>query len=138
MTCIACSCLNAKPADFVPGSKLHERCAIPPNSDRFSAAINAVQVDRVLRHGYMGAWISEQDNVWSASADQLRAAHRNETQEMRDAQNFRRTELHTEIAHMSTRGTIRIVKNSSHYFQLEQPESVSAAVLEVVGAARAR
>lgn len=145
------ACLKAKPADFVVGSKIYETCAIPPNSSRFSGAINAVQLERVLRHGYMGAWISEQENVWSASADQLRAAHRalrdipivvltheplprreNETQAMRDAQNQLRTELHTEISTMSTRGSIRTVKNSGHYFQLEQPQDVVAAVLEVV------
>jgi pimeloyl-ACP methyl ester carboxylesterase len=149
-------CLKAKPADFVAGSKLHEACAIPPNSSRFSEKVNALQLERVLRPGYMGAWISEQENVWSASADQLRAAHRalgdipiivltheplprrdNETQEMRDAQNQLRTELHTEISTMSTRGSIRTVKNSGHYFQLEQPQDVIAAVLEVLHEASA-
>lgn len=110
-----------------------------------------MQLKRVLRPGYMGAWISEQENVWSASADQLRAAHRalgdvpivvltheplprreNETQEMRDAQNQLRVELHTEISTMSTRGSIRTVQNSGHYFQLDQPQDVIAAVFEVV------
>jgi hypothetical protein len=81
----------------------------------------------------MASWLSEQENVWSVSADQLRAAHRglgdlpiivltheplprrdNETQEMRDAQNRIRTELHAEIAAMSTRGSVRMVRNSGH------------------------
>lgn len=150
------ACLRAKPADFVPGSKLHENCATPPNSSRFSAAINELQLKRVLLPGYMGAWISEQENVWSVSADQLRAARRDlgdmpiivltheplprrddETQEMRDAQNRLRTEMHDDIASMSTRGTVRMVRNSGHYFQLEQPQDVSAAVLDVVREASA-
>jgi len=149
-------CLRAKPAEFVVGSKLQQTCGTPPNGSRFSDAINRLQLARVMRPGYMGAWISEQENVWSASADQLRAAHRslgdipiivltheplprqgNETQPMRDMQNRLRTELHSEIASMSTRGALRTVKDSGHYFQLDQPQEVSAAILEVVRAVSA-
>jgi pimeloyl-ACP methyl ester carboxylesterase len=144
-------CLKAKPSDFIAGSKLQQTCGVSPNSSRFSDAINALQRERVTRPGYMGAWISEYDNVYSVSADQLRAAHRSlgdipiivltheplprqedETQEMRDAQNRIRTEMHTEIAAMSTRGTLRTVRNSGHFFQLDQPQEVSAAILEVL------
>lgn len=148
-------CLAAAPADFTPGSKLHETCAIPPNGERFSPAIYALQVQRALRPGYMFAWVSEQENVWAASADQLRAAYRllgdvplvvltheplplreNETREMRDAQNRLRTELHAQIAGMSTRGVVRTVRNAGHYFQFDQPQDVAAAIVDVVHAVR--
>jgi pimeloyl-ACP methyl ester carboxylesterase len=145
------ACLRMKPDEFVPGTKVHENCAVPPNEERFSPAIHAVQVDRLFRPGYMSAWVSEQEHVWSTSAAQVRATRRpmgdipivvltheplarrdGETKEMRDGQNRIRTELHTEIARMSTRGTIRTVVNSGHFFQLEQPQDVIEAVLEVL------
>lgn len=148
-------CLRAQPSEFVAGSKLRTTCGTPPNAERLSPAIFALQFERTTRPGYRQAWISENDNVWTVSAEQLRAAHRslgdmpiivltheplprqgNETQEMRDAQNRVRTELHAEIASMSTRGTVRMVKNSGHFFQLDQPQEVTAAILEVVQAVR--
>ncbi len=54
---------------------------------------------------------------------------------MTDAQNALRTELHTEIARMSTQGSIRIVKNSSHHFQLDQPQVVCEAIADVLASA---
>jgi len=146
-------CLEAKPSEFVAGSQLYQTCIGDPNP-HFSEAINALEIRHSKQPNCLRAWISEQENVWNASADQLRAAKRglgdmplivltheplprqgNESQEMSDAQNRLRTELHSEIARMSTHGSIRTVKNSGHYFQLEQPQEVSAAVLEVLGAA---
>jgi len=56
---------------------------------------------------------------------------------MTDAQNALRTELHTEIARMSTRGSIRTVHDSSHHFQLDQPQEVIAAIDEVLAMASA-
>lgn len=44
-----------------------------------------------------------------------------ESQEMRNAQNRIRRELHQEIANLSPRGSVRVVKESGHFFQLEQP-----------------
>jgi pimeloyl-ACP methyl ester carboxylesterase len=151
------ACLEAQPTDFVEGSKLKQLCATPPNAARFSEAITALQLERAVQPGYRAAWISEQQNVWSASAAQLRAARRplgdiplivlthdplprqgDEAQAMTDAQNDLRTTLHADIARMSTRGTIRTVHDSGHHFQLDQPEEVATAVLEVVKAASRR
>lgn len=148
-------CQRAKPSDFTPGSRIAAECATVANEARFSGAINALERERLLRPGFMNAWISEQENVWAASAAQVRAARRDlgdmplvvltheplqrqpdETQDLRDAQNALRTELHTDISTLSTRGSIRTVRNSGHYFQLDQPGEVSAAVIEVVRAAR--
>lgn len=145
------TCLEAKPEDFGPGSRLSESCATPPFAERLSPEIRALASSRAVTHGYRQAWISEQLNVWTRSAEQLRAAHRplgnlvivvltheprprrgNQTQEIADAQNELRMELHTEIARMSTRGAIRVVQDSDHHFQLDQPQEVTAAILEVL------
>lgn len=146
-------CLDAKADEFVAGSKLREVCGTPPNRERFSESINAMQLERSTRPGYRHAWITELQNVWTTSAAQLRAARHhlgdiplvvltheplprqaNETQKIRDAQNRVRTQLHTEIAALSSRGTVRTVHNSGHYFQLDQPRDVAAAVAEVLRA----
>ena len=148
------SCLDAKPEDFVPGAPLTEACATPPNAERLSPEIHAMEAARDARYDVRYAWTSEQFNVWTASADQLRAARRplgdmpivvlthepllprdGETREMTDAQNALRTELHTQIARMSTRGSIRTVHDSGHHFQLDQPQEVIAAVDEVLAMA---
>lgn len=145
------TCLEAKPEDFGPGSRLGENCATPPFAERLSPEIRALAGARAVTPGYRQAWISEQHNIWTKSAEQLRAAHRSlgdlpiivltheprprqgsQTQQIADAQNALRLELHTEIARMSTRGTIRVVRDSDHHFQLDQPREVTAAILEVL------
>jgi len=45
--------------------------------------------------------------------------------------------MQEELAHLSTRGTQAIAKNSSHYIQLDRPDLVVEAVRTVVGQARA-
>jgi len=149
-------CLAATPEMFIEGSTLKEGCATPPNAARFSDEINAMESARDLRYDVRYAWISEQLNVWTTSADMLRAARRplddlplvvltheplarqgKESQEMTDAQNALRTELHQDIARMSTRGTLHTVHDSSHHFQLDQPQKVTAAIVEVLESARA-
>jgi hypothetical protein len=60
----------------------------------------------------------------------MASAQADETQAMHDAQNA----LHTDISTLSSRGSIRTVRNSGHYFQFDQPREVSDAVLEVVRA----
>jgi hypothetical protein len=45
--------------------------------------------------------------------------------------------MQEELAHLSTRGTQVIAKNSSHYIQSDRPEMVIDAVRDVVDQARA-
>ena len=144
-------CLEAKPEELAPGSRLAEGCATPPFSERLSPELRALATARATTPGYRHAWISEQLNIWTISAEQLRAAHRSldpvpivvltreprprredQTQEIANAQNALTVELHTEIARMSSRGRIRVVHDSEHHFQLDQPQEVIAAVLEVL------
>jgi pimeloyl-ACP methyl ester carboxylesterase len=147
-------CLEAKPEDFVAGSELVQSCGPFPDS-HYSAAINAVEMERGKQHGRLQARISEQENVWFTSADQVRAAYRPlgaipiivltheafprgaaETQEQRDAKNKLWLDLHDQIAGMSTRGKRTTVENSGHYIQLQQPQIVIDAILEVLQTAQ--
>ncbi len=132
-------CLEAKPEDFVAGSELVQSCGPFPDA-HYSAAINAVEMERGKQHGRLQARISEQENVWFTSADQVRAAYRPlgaipiivlthqafprgsaETQEQRDAKNKLWIDLHNQIAAMSTRGKRLTVGDSGHYIPVQGP-----------------
>lgn len=147
-------CLSAKPADFVAGSELAQNCG-PFPGPQYSDAINAVELQRGTLHGRLEARISEQENVWFASADQVRAAYRPlsaipiivlthqasprgpmETQEQRDAKNALWITLHDQIAGMSTGGKRLTIANAGHYIQLDRPEVVSDSILEVLHTVR--
>jgi pimeloyl-ACP methyl ester carboxylesterase len=149
-------CLEAKPEDFVAGSELVQNCGPFPTS-RYSAAINAVELERGTRRGRLQTRISEQENVWFTSADQVRGAYRplgaipiivltheafsrgpSESQEQRDAKNKLWIDLHEQIAAMSTRGKRVTVDNTGHYIQLDQPQAVVDSILAVLRAARVR
>jgi len=143
-------CLEAKPKDFVAGSELVKNCG-PFQDSRYSAAINVIEMERGKQHGRLQARISEQENVWFTSADQVRAAYRPlgpipiivltheafprgpaETQEQRDAKNKLWLNLHEQIAAMSTRGKRITVEKSGHYIQLEQPQVVIDSIFEIL------
>lgn len=147
-------CLSARPEEFVVGSELAQNCG-PFPGPQYSEAINAVELQRGTLHGRLQARISEQENVWFASADQVRAAYRPlgaipvivlthqpsprgpmETQEQRDAKNALWIHLHDQIAGMSTSGKRVTVANAGHYIQLDRPEVVSDSILEVLHTVR--
>jgi hypothetical protein len=148
------ACLDANPSDFVEGSDLYKMCISGVPEPRFSEALNAAAIEQYKRRGTLSAWISENENAYSASADQVRAARRslgdipiivlrrapsargaNEKPELYEAINKVRRELDAETAALSMRGTVRIVQHTDHYIQLEQPGEVTAAILEVVRSA---
>ena len=143
-------CLEARPDDFVAGSELSKNCGPFPDP-HYSAAINAVEMQLGKQHGRLQARISEQENVWFTSADQVRAAYRPlgdipiivltheafprgpaETQEQRDAKNKLWIDLHDQIAAMSTRGKRLTVDNAGHNIQMDQPQVVIDSILEIV------
>jgi pimeloyl-ACP methyl ester carboxylesterase len=151
------SCLDAKPSDFVEGSDLYKMCVSGEPEPRFSEALNAIAIEQYKRRATMSAWVSENENVYSVSADEVRAARRslgdipmillrrepsplqaNEPQAQHDAFEKVKADVSAETAGLSTRGTVRIVQNTDHYIQLDQPDAVTAAILEVVRSARTK
>lgn len=143
-------CLEARPDDFVVGSELIKNCGPFPDP-HYSAAINAVEMQLGKQHGRLQARLSEQENVWFTSADQVRAAYRplgdipiivltheafprgpTETQEQRDAKNKLWIDLHDQIAAMSTRGKRLTVDNAGHNIQMDRPQVVIDSILEIV------
>jgi pimeloyl-ACP methyl ester carboxylesterase len=149
-------CLASRPDDFIAGSELVKYCGPFPDP-HYSPAINEVELQRGKQHGRLQARVSEQENVWFASADQVRAAYRplgdipiivltheasprgpTETQEQRDAKNKLWIDLHDQIAAMSTRGKRLTVKNAGHYIQMDQPQIVIDSILDVVQTSRSQ
>lgn len=149
-------CAHALPTDFVEGSELHKNCVGAPGP-RYSESINRIETTFATQPGRLKAWISEQENIWFTSADQVRAAYRflgdtpivvltkepqaptgEESQQLRDAKNHVWELLHNRIAAMSNCGVRRVVMNTGHYIQLDQPGVVTGTVLEIVRAVRER
>lgn len=137
-------CLKTSPPDFVEGSRLQRTCAALHNGEHFSDAINALQRRRLTEPAYMASWISEQENAPFVSSDEVRASRRSFgdiplivlTREMPNAHDQLGTELNADTAKLSQHGVIRTVENSGHHIQLDQPQEVIDAVVEVVRTAR--
>lgn len=146
-------CLAATGEQLAAGSPLADTC-VGAAGPRYSPAINVAEAARGRQAGRRNAWISEQENIWFASADQLRAAYRNlgdiplivltkepvapvpgETQAMRNAKNRVWIDLHDAIARMSSRGTRWTIAETGHYIQLDQPGAVDGAIFDVLRAA---
>jgi pimeloyl-ACP methyl ester carboxylesterase len=147
------SCLDAKPSDLVQGSDLYKTCISDGPDPRASEALNALEVEHYKRRATMSAWVSENENVFALSADEVRAARRslgdtpvtvlirepsprraNQPQAEYDAFEKIRMDVASETAGLSTHGSVRVVKNTDHYIQFDQPDEVTAAILEVVRA----
>lgn len=145
-------CLTATAEQLVTGSPLAGTC-VGSAGPRYSPAINAAEAERGRQPARREAWISEQENIWFASADQLRAGYRDlgdiplivltkapvgpvgeETQAMRDAKNRIWIDLHDAIARMSSRGTRWTIADTGHYIQLDQPGAVDEAIFDVLRA----
>jgi pimeloyl-ACP methyl ester carboxylesterase len=156
------ACVKAAASGFVESAQVNKDAAlynkcVPAPVAIFSARINAAMLKIYLTPTFQQAMLSEQENVFYASADQVRKARRSygdiplvvltasprprgpdETQEQRDARNNLWRTLHDEIAALSTRGVNRVVPDSRHFIQDSQPQVVNAAILEVLDAAKMR
>lgn len=149
-------CAAAARTGFVEGTELYKRC-VPDPDTRFSAAINAAYLKVHLSPAYQQATLTENLSIHDASSDELRAAWRwygamplivlaesprtklrpDETQEHMDAVNRVHLFLFDRMALQSSLGIVRVVPESGHEIQMDQPGAVNAAILEVLQAARA-
>jgi pimeloyl-ACP methyl ester carboxylesterase len=147
-------CVKAAWTGFVEGTELYKRCVGEPNPTE-SMAINDAELNAHLSLGHQQALLSEDESIFFASADEVRAARRwygamplilltsapltkaraNETPEFRGALNRLHAVLADQMAARSTRGIVRPVPNSTHEIQLTQPDAVNSAILEVLGEA---
>ena len=139
---------------FVAGTEVYKECVNETDS-LFGEAINAAYLKLQLSPGYWQALLSENESVFAASSDQVRASRKSygdmplivltrspapkresETQEERDSSNRLWLALHDDIAALSTTGLNRVVPDSGHAIQFDQPQSVIEAIAQIVRSAQ--
>ena len=145
-------CADGAAAGFVAGTPLYLECRIGQPNDLYSDEINAAYAKRKLAPFYWTSQLSETENLYSVSSDQVRASRRNygamplvvltrapqppksgESQATRDERNQAWMKAHDDIARLSSKGVNRVVADSGHAIQFDQPDAVVSAVLEVAG-----
>lgn len=143
-------CEEAARLGFVEGTEIYTTCRLGQQNSLFGPEINAAYEKLKLLPGHWSAIRSETENVYRASADQVRTSDRNlgnlplivltrspapkrdtETQAERDRRNQVWVEMHDQIAALAERGVNRVVPDSSHSIQFDQPQVVIDAVFEV-------
>lgn len=147
-------CVAAAPAGFIPGSDLFKKCISDPFL-QYSEAVNTSNQRQEMRQAVQQAGLSENEQVFAASADQVRAARHSygklplvvlssgprpppkdpltpEAQALRAARYQLGVTLHDEIAKLSTRGVNEVVPGSRHYIQLDKPQAVIDAITRVL------
>jgi pimeloyl-ACP methyl ester carboxylesterase len=144
-------CEAAAVAGFVAGTEIYSTCHIGQPDSLFGPEINVAYEKLKLLPGHWHALRSETENVFRASSDQVRTSNRDlgslplivltrspapkkdtESQTERDRRNQVWVDMHDQIAALSKRGVNRIVPDSSHAIQFDQPQAVIDSILEVV------
>ena len=148
------NCIPGAVSNFANRPELKRECVGTPNPLESSAYNEAFLANR-SRPEYFEAMWSENINVFTTSSDEMSEAPQslgdlplliltrapfplgqNETQEMRTAKNQLWVDMHDEMAALSSRGENRVVDGASHYIQIDRPEVVIDAVLEVLATVR--
>ena len=147
-------CIVAANAGFVTGTELFKKCSFY-QQPQLSEAVQAATIKFQMQPAFQQAQLSEEENVFRASADQVRAARRSygdmplivltksagpppknplppEQIAHREARYKMWVNLHAEVAKLSTRGVHEIVPGSGHAIQLEKPEAVNDAVIRML------
>lgn len=147
-------CVAAAPAGFVRGTELFKKC-ISDSFVQYSEAVNATNQRLEMQPAAQQAGLSENEQVFGASADQVRAARRSygdlplivltssqspppkdpltpEAQTARAASWKVKVTLRDDVAKLSTRGVNEVVPGAGHYIQLDKPQAVIDAVTRVL------
>ncbi len=147
-------CVVAASTGFVLGSELFKKCIDDP-FPQYSEAVNASNQRQEMRQAALQAELSENEQVFRASADQVRAARRPygklplvvltsgprpppkdpltpEAQTLSVARRGLWIALHDEVAKLSTRGVNEVVAGAGHNIQLDKPLAVVDAIVRVL------
>ncbi|MFN3514870.1 MAG: alpha/beta fold hydrolase [Phenylobacterium sp.] len=138
-------CLTAAEQRALPSTDpALTRCTPAPNPDR-PPVVQAARLAEAQRPSTWRAQISELDNLWTRTSDQISRgpqsygdlpiivltagdAYATAPEPGRSVIRRRWAELHAEIAARSTRGEARVVEGSGHMMILDRPEAIIDAV----------
>lgn len=149
-------CLEAAQAKaLTKGGAVYDQC-VPPAFPRYGKAMNDAYAKVHVSSAFQAASLSEDANMYATSADEVRAARKwygnmplvvltqmypavmpknvppGETQAHWAAESRAQLALDDQLAALSRRGEVRPIPNTMHYIQLQQPEAVTKAVLDVL------
>lgn len=149
-------CVDAAQAKALKkGSPLYDQC-VPSAFPKYGKALNNAYAKVHESPAFQAASLSEEANIYAASADQVRAARRwygdmplivltevyptvmpknvppGETQAHWTAESRAQLSIDDQLAALSRRGEVRPIENTMHYIQLQQPEAVTKAVMDVL------
>ena len=132
------------------GTEMYRLCVFSPVV-YYNKAINEVMAGWAIRSAFKYALLSENEQVFYASANQLVADRQlhvdmplivltreafkkseTETQEQRDRLNLAWTSMQKDTASISTIGIQRVVTGSGHMIPFEKPSAVNDAIIEVL------
>lgn len=137
----------AKAGDLKPGTEAYAACVFQPQPD-LTQALNTFYHDMSLRASYWSSLASEFSSAACDRADWslgdmplmvLSAGARERPPlppEESEAVERLYAEAHEQLAALSSRGARRVVADSKHAIQWDQPQAVIDAVLEVIATAR--
>lgn len=145
----AAACLEAAELKFLPPVEpALKRCLATPRPGQ-PAKVNAARLSESLRPATWRTQLSELDNLWPATSDQISAGRQSYgdlpivvltadgTYAKAPQAQALWLRLHEELAARSTRGVHRVVANSSHMLMNDHPEAVTAAIAEIIADGKA-
>jgi pimeloyl-ACP methyl ester carboxylesterase len=146
------ACLAAAEAGFVPGSDMEKQCVLGAD-EPFGPALAAAATALKRKASFWRANVSETENIYTTSAQQLRAARKpygdlplvsltrgispylvpgqppSDTNKAIEAAN---KAMQDETAALSKRGSNRVVEGAHHAIHLSSPQAVVDAVMQVL------
>nr|WP_295783751.1 alpha/beta hydrolase [Rhodoferax sp.] len=151
-------CVAAASTGFAKGTEMFKKCISDPFV-QYSEAVNASNQKQEMGQAMQKAGLSEGEQVFGASADQVRASRHSygklplivltsgprpppkdpqtpEAQALSAARRQLWVTLHDDVAKLSTRGVNEIVPGAKHYIQLDKPQAVIDAITRVVAMAQ--
>ncbi|GAB2878044.1 alpha/beta hydrolase [Pseudoduganella ginsengisoli] len=151
------ACLAAAEKGFVPGSDLEKQC-VSGAEESFGPKLAAAEEAMKRKASYWRANVSEAENMFTTSADQMRAARskpfgdlpvvsltrgvspflipgqpQSDVNKAVEAEN---KAMQDETAALSTRGSNRVAEGALHAIHLSKPQAVVDAVMQVLDAVK--
>jgi pimeloyl-ACP methyl ester carboxylesterase len=146
------ACLAAAEKGFEPGSEMEKQC-VSGAEEPFGPALTAAATALKRKPSFWRANVSEAENVFTTSSQQLRAARKpygdlplvsltrgispylvpgQPPSDVNKAIEAENKAMQDEVAALSTRGSNRVVEGAHHAIHLSKPQAVVEAVMQVL------